>query len=88
MKKTLPKLSIEASFPPRKIGLPTPRPHHFTVLIKLHRDSPPVPRRLPVEHFPSQSSPILFKIVAMETHPGNTPRLNRRRQFYDRFHSV
>ena len=88
MKRNLPKLSIEASFPPRKIGIPTPSPHHFTVLIKLHRDPQPVPRRLPVEHVASPSSPILFKIVAMETHPGNTPRLNRRRQFFDRFQTV
>jgi hypothetical protein len=88
MKRTLPKLSIEASLPPRNFGLATPRPHHFTVLIKLHRDPTPAPRRLPVEHVPSPSSPILFKIVAMETHPGNIPRLNRRRQFIDRFHAV
>jgi hypothetical protein len=86
MKRTLPKLSIEASLPPRNFGLPAPRPHHFTVLIKLHREPPPAPRRVPIEHFPSPSSPILFKIVATETHPRNAPRLNRLRQFYSRFH--
>ena len=88
MKRTLPELSIEASLPPRNFGLFSPHPAHFTVLIKLHREPPPVPRHLPIEHLPGPSCPILLKIVAMETHPRNSDRLNRRRQFCNRFRLV
>jgi hypothetical protein len=42
------------------------------------------PRKIPVKHLPSPRSPILLKIVAIETYSGNIPRLNRRRQFFDR----
>jgi hypothetical protein len=43
------------------------------------------PRKIAIEHLPSPRCAILLKIVAMETYSANTPRLNRRRQFCDRF---
>jgi hypothetical protein len=43
------------------------------------------PRQLVVEHKPGRRGIILLKILAMETHPGNVERLDRRRQFSKRF---
>lgn len=87
MKKTRLEMSMgpAVSFP--LLACAVPRPAHFTVLLRLHRDPAVEPRKIPVEHFPSPPSPILFKIAAMETHAGNLPRLNRRRQFCARFRS-
>jgi hypothetical protein len=62
-----------------------PRPAHFTVLPRQHRDPAGEPRRILIEHLPSPRSAILLKIAAMETYSGNTPRLNRRRRFCERF---
>jgi hypothetical protein len=53
-----------------------------------HRDQSSEPRKIPVEHLPSPRCAILLKIVAMETYAANTPRLNRRRQFCDRFRAA
>lgn len=74
--------------PFRPVGFSPPKPAHFTLLLSLHRDQTEEPRKIPVEHLPSPRSPILFKVAAMETYSSNTPRLNRRRQFYGRFRSA
>jgi hypothetical protein len=76
---------MEPPVPFRAFAFTPPKPAHFTVLLQQHRDQPGEPRKIPVEHLPSPRSAILLKIVAMETYSGNTPRLNRRRQFCDRF---
>jgi hypothetical protein len=79
---------LEHPLPFRAFVFAPPKPAQFTVLLKMHRDQTSEPRRIPVEHLPSPRSPILFKVVAMETYSGNTLRLNRRRQFCDRFRSA
>ena len=79
---------MEHPVPFRPFVFAPPKPAHFTVLLKLHRDQTGEPRKIPVEHLPSPRSPILFKVVAMETYSGNTPRLNRRRQFCDRLNAA
>jgi hypothetical protein len=70
------------------IAFDSPKPARFTVPAKARRDPAGGPRKIPIEHLPSPRSPILFKIVAMETYAGNTARLNRRRQFFNRFRST
>ena len=85
MRKTRQNLSLEPPVPIRPFAFTPPKPASFTVLPQLHRDQSGEPRKLPIRHTPSPRSTILFKIVAMETYSGNTPRLNRRRQFCSRF---
>jgi hypothetical protein len=85
MRKTPRDLSLQPPVPFLPLPFVPPRPAHFTVLLKQHRDQTGQPRRIPVEHLPSPRSAILLKVVAMETYSGNTPRLNRRRQFCGRF---
>jgi hypothetical protein len=87
MSKTRPQLSLEFSIPFPPIAFAPPKPAHFTVLPRRHRDPTGEPRKVSIQHLPSPRSTILFKIVAMETYSGNTPRLNRRRQFFSRFRS-
>jgi len=82
--KTPRHLSLHPPVPLPPLALAPPKPTHFTVLLKHHRDQTGAPRKIPVQHFPSPRSAILLKIVAMETYSGNTPRLNRRRQFCTR----
>jgi hypothetical protein len=73
-------------FPPFDID--PPPPPHFTVLSGRHRDQSGEPRKIPIEHLPSPRCAILLKIVAMETYAANTPRLNRRREFCERFRAA
>jgi hypothetical protein len=87
MKKTRRPLSLEPPVPFRPFAAAPQRPAQFTVLPRLHRDQTGEPRKIPIQHNPGPRSPILFKIVAMETYSGNAPRLNRRRQFASRFRS-
>jgi hypothetical protein len=84
MKKTLHHLSTAPAVTFRPFAFAPPKPAHFTLLLKLHREQSGEPRKIPVEHFPSPPCPILLKIVAMETYSANVPRLNRRRQFCTR----
>ena len=76
---------MEPARPVRLIALTPPGRGDFAGLLKLRRDPAGEPRKIPVKHLPSPRSPILLKVVAMETYAGNTPRLQRRRQFCDRF---
>jgi hypothetical protein len=85
MRKTPRNLSLEPPVPYLPFAFGPPKPAHFTLLLKQHRDQTGAPRKIPVEHLPSPRSAILLKIVAMETYSGNAPRLNRRRQFCSRF---
>jgi hypothetical protein len=84
MKKTRRLLSVEPTAPIQRFAAGPP----WAVASKLRRDLPGQPRKLPVKHLPSPRSPILLKIVAIETYSGNTARLNRRRQFFNRFRSA
>ena len=87
MRKTPPHLSLEPPIPFRPFPFAPPKPASFTILPRQHRDQEGEPRKVCIKHLPSPRSTILFKIVAMETYSGNTPRLNRRRQFFSRFRS-
>ena len=87
MRKTRRNLSLEPPVPFPPFAFALPKPARFTILPKRHRDQTEEPRKIPIEHLPSPRSTILFKIVAMETYSGNAPRLNRRRQFFNRFRS-
>jgi hypothetical protein len=87
MKKTPRHLSLEPSAPFQPLAFPPTKPAPFTVLLKQHRDPTGEARKIPVQHLPSPRSPILLKVVVMETYSANTPRLNRRRQFCNRFRS-
>ncbi|MGA2556150.1 MAG: hypothetical protein ABSG04_07735 [Verrucomicrobiota bacterium] len=85
MRKRPRNLSLEPPAPVRLIAFTPPGRGDFTGLLKLRRDPAGEPRKIPVKHLPSPRSPILLKVVATETYSGNTPRLQRRRQFCDRF---
>jgi hypothetical protein len=76
---------MEPTAPLQRFASAPPRPPAPVVAPKAHRDQTGQPRKIPVKHLPSPRSPILLKIVAIETYSGNTARLNRRRQFFSRF---
>jgi hypothetical protein len=84
MRKTRRLLSVEPTAPFQRFAAAPP----LAVATKLHRDQTGHARKIPVKHLPSPHSPILLKIVAIETYSGNTARLNRRRQFFNRFRST
>jgi hypothetical protein len=76
---------MEPAVPFRPFDFAPPRPAQFAIWLKRRRDQAGGPGKIPIEHLPSPRCAILLKIVAMETYSANTPRLNRRRQFCNRF---
>jgi hypothetical protein len=88
MRKTPRHLSWASPVPFPPFDFDPPPPPRFTVLPVRQRDQTGEPRKIPVEHLPSPRCAILLKIVAMETYSANAPRLNRRRQFCDRFRAA
>jgi hypothetical protein len=87
MRKTRQPLSLEPPIPFQPFASVLQEQAPFPAPYRLRRDQTGEHRKIPIEHFPSPRSPILFKIVAMETYSGNIPRQNRRRLFYNRFRS-
>lgn len=65
----------------RPLRVPPCNSAAFLIPLNLPEGDQAGPRQVIVEHKPGKPSIILLKIMAMETHPANAERLDRRRRF-------
>jgi hypothetical protein len=57
----------------------------FLIPLNIRKGDQAGRHQLKIEHKPGKPSIILLKILAMETHPANAERVDRRRQFCKNF---